>query len=297
MEFTVLRARLEFEALEFIALPAGSEINTFRGALGLALRSVVCKAECRGAKSCAVRGACAYARFFEPVWEGGPSGYHDAPRPFVLRWAGSKGELLRADLFVFEWERPPWEELEKAFERVAAQGLGPRRGRARLKTFTFGEGETAALRMAVQETGGIAGRSGRIRLVFATPTELKAGGEVCTEPDFAVLTHRILERLWALGRLYQGWKAGDWDYRGLLDLGRGVRLVDWSWRHREAERRSSRTGQRHSIGGFTGWAEYEGEVGPFLPVLEIARWIGVGRQTVWGKGEVRVESLKWEDGS
>jgi len=112
-----------------------------------------------------------------------------------------------------------------------------------------------------------------------------------------VLAHRILERLWALGCLYQGWKAGDWDYRGLLDLGRGVRLVDWSWRHREAERRSSRTAQRHSIGGFTGWAEYEGEVGPFLPVLEIARWIGVGRQTVWGKGEVRVESLKWEDGS
>ena len=299
MEFTVLRARLEFEALEDIALPAGSEINTFRGALGLALRSVVCKAECREARNCGVRQCCPYARFFEPVWEDGPSGYHDAPRPFVLRWVGGagdgqKGDLLRADLFVFDRDHAPWRELEMAFERVSAQGLGPRRGRVRLKTFAFGGGETATLRMPVNATDGVPGRRGKVRLLFVTPTELKSSGEVCTEPDFRVLLQRILERLWALGCLYQGWQAGDWDYRRLLDLGRGVRLADWSWQHREAERRSSRTGQRHSIGGFTGWAEYEGAVGAFLPVLDIARWIGVGRQTVWGKGEVRVESVKWE---
>jgi CRISPR/Cas system endoribonuclease Cas6 (RAMP superfamily) len=46
----------------------------------------------------------------------------------------------------------------------------------------------------------------------------------------------------------------------------------------------------HSLGGFTGEAEYEGELAEFLPWLRAARWVGVGRQTVWGKGEVRVES-------
>jgi hypothetical protein len=300
MKFTVLRARLEFEALEDIPLPAGTKINTFRGALGLALRRVVCKSECRAAKHCAERQSCAYARFFEPVWTDGPSGYHDAPRPFVLRAAGEegscpKGELLRIDLFVFDRDRPPWPELQKAFEHVAREGLGPSRGRARLKTFAFGEGETAPLHMALKETDGTAGRRGRVRLLFATPTELKSRGEMCAEPDFAILTQRILERLWALGRLYQGWRADDWDYRRLLDLAPAVRLLDWSWRRTETERRSSRTGQRHSIGGFTGRAEYEGAVGSFLPVLEIARWIGVGRQTVWGKGEVRIESITWED--
>jgi hypothetical protein len=29
----------------------------------------------------------------------------------------------------------------------------------------------------------------------------------------------------------------------------------------------------------------------FLPYLEAARWTGVGRQTVWGKGEIAVEIL------
>ncbi len=56
-----------------------------------------------------------------------------------------------------------------------------------------------------------------------------------------------------------------------------------------AERRSGRTGKTHPIGGFIGSADYEGELAEFLPFLEAARWTGVGRQTVWGKGEISVE--------
>jgi CRISPR/Cas system endoribonuclease Cas6 (RAMP superfamily) len=54
------------------------------------------------------------------------------------------------------------------------------------------------------------------------------------------------------------------------------------------ERRSSRTGQTHSIGGFVGEAEYEGDLAEFVPYLKAAKWVGVGRQTVWGKGEIDV---------
>ncbi|MCU1257176.1 MAG: hypothetical protein JWO80_61, partial [Bryobacterales bacterium] len=45
-----------------------------------------------------------------------------------------------------------------------------------------------------------------------------------------------------------------------------------------------------SIGGFLGTAEYEGELAEFLPYLQAAKWTGVGRQSVWGKGEISVES-------
>jgi hypothetical protein len=54
----------------------------------------------------------------------------------------------------------------------------------------------------------------------------------------------------------------------------------------DIERRSSRTGQVHPIGGFVGEAEYEGDLAEFVPYLHAARWTGVGRQTVWGKGEI-----------
>jgi hypothetical protein len=44
------------------------------------------------------------------------------------------------------------------------------------------------------------------------------------------------------------------------------------------------------LGGFVGVAEYEGDLNEFFPYLEIARWTGVGRQTVWGKGEINCEA-------
>jgi hypothetical protein len=59
----------------------------------------------------------------------------------------------------------------------------------------------------------------------------------------------------------------------------------------EVERRSGRTGQSHSIGGFAGVAEYEGDLREFLPFLEAAQWTGVGRQAVWGKGEIAVTPI------
>ena len=58
--------------------------------------------------------------------------------------------------------------------------------------------------------------------------------------------------------------------------------------HVETSRRSSRTGQIHSLGGFVGEAEYEGDLTEFVPYLRAAQWTGVGRQTAWGKGALVV---------
>lgn len=60
---------------------------------------------------------------------------------------------------------------------------------------------------------------------------------------------------------------------------------------KEASRRSSRSGETHSLGGFTGEVEYFGGLAEFMPYLEAAYWTGVGRQTVWGKGELTAQSL------
>jgi hypothetical protein len=57
-------------------------------------------------------------------------------------------------------------------------------------------------------------------------------------------------------------------------------------------RRSSRTGEVHPLGGFTGEVCYSGELAEFVPYLEAAYWTGVGRQTVWGKGAVEIAALE-----
>jgi CRISPR-associated endoribonuclease Cas6 len=273
VEFQVLPARIEFDAREDFRLPPGKETNIFRGALGLALREVCCGDACRGAHVCAKAAECAYAMLFEPRWDQGPSGYRDAPRPFVLRCR--EPLVVRLNLFDV---RAPLEKLEAAFRAMADAGFGSGRIKASLRSFQV----QPILRFPL--CGKPA--TGRATVCFVTPTELKSAGIVRPEPEFALLIERLAERLWALGSLYQQWPR--WDYRELLEEARLVRLVHWKWCYEQRERRSSRTGQIHSLGGFTGTATYEGPIGNFLPLLEVGRWTGVGRQTVWGKGEIQV---------
>jgi hypothetical protein len=276
VEFQVLLVRIQFEAAEEFCLPPGKETNIFRGALGLALRHVCCSDACPGARGCAKAAECAYAMLFEPRWDEGPSGYHDAPRPFVLRCPASL--TVRLNLFDV---RAPLEKLEAAFRAIANAGIGPGRAKVSLRSFE----PQPVLRLSLWGKPAI----GRVTIRFATPTELKSAGAVRREPEFALLIERLAERVWALGSLYQQWPP--WDYRELLEEARLVQLVDWEWRYEQRQRRSSRTGQTHPLGGFIGTATYEGPVGNFLPLLEIGRWTGVGRQTVWGKGEIQVAQV------
>ena len=281
MKFSVLPARIEFEAQDRLELPAGKESNLFRGAFGAALRRICC-----GHAGPGDHDPCTYARFFEPRWPAGPSGYRYAPRPFVLRSQATTcpiapGGTFSVEFILFDPHQPPWRLLEDAFASAATEGFGRTRARARLTALHISEGGCLPL------TGEPA--SGTLRLRFVTPTELKESGSVVDEPRFPTLIHRLAERVRALGCLYQGWAAGGWNQKDLILEAEAVKLTNWEWVRSDAFRRSSSNGQVHSIGGFTGSAEYAGPIGKFLPLLEIGRWVGVGRQTVWGKGQIRVE--------
>jgi len=80
----------------------------------------------------------------------------------------------------------------------------------------------------------------------------------------------------------------DIDFRAMAERASLVQMTANDMRFRDAVRHSSRTGQRHPIGGFIGSADYEGPLTEFIPWLEAAAFTGVGRQTTWGKGEIRV---------
>jgi CRISPR/Cas system endoribonuclease Cas6 (RAMP superfamily) len=251
MTFSVARTRFEFSA-------GGQreETNRFRGALGAALHE----------SSPAI-----YARWFDPRWPEGPSGYRDAPRPFVLRGVSEGLDLIS---FLMEQNN----EIEQALE-----------GAIRLVTNDHNIDTHRLDRLELTLEGTEA--SGRLRLEFTTPTEIKSAGRVLTRPDFFPLVERLAERVWALGRLYQDWPEQS-GFRDLLTAAQQVELVAWEWSRTDWKRRSARSGEVHSIGGYTGWAEYHGPLGRVLPLLEIGRWTGVGRQTVWGKGEFQVAELE-----
>jgi len=231
------------------------DANFLRGGLGKALRKM---------------DRAVYDRFFEPRSGGGPSGLRDVPRPFVFRVVErsvAAGEPFDFGFHLFEVRDAPFGLLKQAFQELAE--------------VESVEG-CELLRLPMDSDVEVT----RARVTFITPTELKGADR----PEFGVLFGRIRDRLSTLRAFYGNGPLGI-DFKSMGERASKIVMTRCEIAHVERERVSRRTGQRHSLGGFIGVAEYEGDLGEFIPYLEIARWTGVGRQTVWGKGEIVCETL------
>ncbi len=310
MTFEFFRFRFHFRAAGTLYFPPYKSGNTVRGAFGSIFRKLVCRPECRDAKTCEVRTSCAYARIFEPhaARRQGPSGLADWPRPFVFRAAPldgrtvPEGEPFHFDVHIFDVRDPALPYFVQAFAQLAREGLGPGRGRAELTSvdqLDLRGGATAQLfdgarfpasepaRPCAIDLAAAPDGVDHLRVEFLSPTELKAGQRPVERPEFGILFGRLRDRISTLRALY-GAGPLDIDFRGMGGRAACIRMTRCELRRQEVDRRSARTGQHHPLGGFVGEAEYAGEVGEFVPYLQLGKWVGVGRQTVWGKGEIDV---------
>jgi hypothetical protein len=287
LKFEFQRVRFQFRAEGSLHFPLGKAGNTARGAFGSILRKQVCLPSCLDATTCGLRNSCPYARVFSPQAAPGegPSGLIDRPRPFVFRASHLDGLTIRAgepfyfDVHLFDVRDNAFALFVQAFEQLGQEGLGPNRARAKLMNV---DQSHLAFDLASD-----AEPTGRARIRFVTPTELKSGREIVDRPEFAVLFARLRDRISTLRALYGEGPLGI-DFRAMGHAAGAIRMTRCDLEHRSVQRRSSRTAQRHPLGGFVGEAEYEGELRPFVNYLKLGKWIGVGRQTVWGKGEIDV---------
>ncbi|HTS78557.1 MAG TPA: CRISPR system precrRNA processing endoribonuclease RAMP protein Cas6 [Bryobacteraceae bacterium] len=229
------------------ALKSGCiDANFLRGGLGKALRE---------------SDRDAYERWFAPRASEGPSGLRDSPRAFVIRVAEQRveaGAEFSFGLNLFDPEAT--DRVVRAFKRFL-----------RVESVEGRE----VLRLPLESTRS----ASHVRVLFVTPTELKGADQ----PEFGVLFARLRDRISTLGELYQEGPL-EIDFKAMSARAAQIKMTRCELERVESERVSRR--KRHPLGGFVGFAEYEGELGEFLPYLEIGRYTGVGRQTVWGKGEI-----------
>ena len=271
-EFRFRRVRFHFSALDPLRLQEGTAANAIRGAFGAALHRTAPPEE--------------YERLFKPRSASGPSGLADLPRPFVLRCRSLEGLDAAAgasfafDIHFFDVSEAVSSHFERAFRAWETMGLGPERARVLLVRAEMFPPQTISL-------DGTAAQIERAAIRFLTPTELKHKGQLVTRPEFPILFARIRDRIATLCALFGGIPLAI-DFAGLGERSAAVCMTRCDVRWVSRERRSGSTGQVHPLGGFVGEAEYEGPLAEFFPWLQAAQVGGVGRQTVWGKGELRV---------
>jgi hypothetical protein len=302
-ELLIFPYRFFFTALDPLTIPSGQGGNIVRGALGTTLRRIACLPLCRG--SLPHHEDCLYSWLFAPRLTSGPSGLADPPRPFVLRATEMDGKVIDAgsrfhfDLHLFAPGSRAIEYFALAFAELAHDGLGPSRARIKLEDISalqatgqpslpvYRQDEFVATEPSPVRISLLPGTEqiDKLELQFLTPTELKHQGSLVRIPDFEVVFTSLRNRIVSLLSLY-GEGTPHLDLIGMRQRARAVNLLGFTIDWHKAERRSSRTGQTHPLGGFTGTAIYEGVLGEFVPWLLAAHWTGVGRQTVWGKGQI-----------
>ncbi len=280
--FEFSRYRIHFRAKDPVHFPLGKGANMLRGALGVLLRESASPE--------------VYARLFEPgaALRSSPSGLGDWPRPYLFRASHLDGLTTAAggrfyfDLHVFDLREPVLEHFRAAFLHWAETGIGPRRGRVELQRIEQIGLDDQPSRSPCLLTLDPASAEpvNHVRLRFLTPTELKSGGAIADRPEFPILFARLRDRVSTLRSLY-GPGALELDFREMGERA-NAKLERADLTRHDVLRKSGRTGQIHPLGGFTGTADYTGDLGEFVPWLRAARWVGIGRHTAWGNGDVRV---------
>ena len=305
-QFRVVPLDFVFEAVDRIHFPQGKLTNVLRGALGLRLRKQICRADCSDSRTCPLADPCLYQQLFEgETGSARPSGYNEAPRPFVLRspvWDEIRllpGERMQVSLHLFDPRVEALQELLRAFGGIGEEGLGP--GRARMRLIEIRQPHAERV-LWLAKIGGRVERPGMmvfqldpvedapvsVRAKFLAPTEIKAQGVVLRDASFERLFARLRERLIFLIRHYGGECACD---DSVMDAARRIVTVSQRLESVELERHSTRTGQDHPLSGFVGEAHYTGDFSLLWQWLKASEWAGIGRQTVWGKGAVRWEGV------
>jgi hypothetical protein len=264
--FRLYPLRFTFVAHEALSFPRGTAANRLRGAFGAVLHKSGCAAlfEPSG---------------LDPSAEAGPSGLANRPRPFVFRAGHLDGlTIAPAEKFHFDFH---WFDLRRSSLDTVVQALAQLFDQASLENV---HGADVPLRICLDPSHD---RVDRVTIRFETPTELKAAGQAVERPEFGVLAARIRDRISTLRSLYDEGPL-QLDFREFGERAARVRMTRCDIERVEISRRSGRTGQTHSLGGFIGEAEYEGDLTEFVPYLRVAQWTGVGRHTAWGKGALAV---------
>jgi hypothetical protein len=313
VDLPVLPLRVTARARDPIQLPPHAA-SSLRGAFGTALKSLVCvhpeRHECPG---CPEEESCAYPALFEPRApkdQPGASGFHDLPRPYVVR--GSPGDGATPPGETFSWrvtligraaDYLPYFAL--AWREMGEAGIG--RGRGRFDLFrvealdlegapagTLYERETNLLRppaslIGAPELAAWAARTGAAsaEIRFLTPTLLKVRGAPVEVPEFAAFWRSLQLRLSIL-RLAHGAGRPALDFNAAIRQAEAVRREAWSAVELSWNRYSRRQDRRVPMGGFVGSARYAGELAPFLPALKLGTLVGVGDNCTFGQGECEV---------
>lgn len=313
---TLTTHHLAFTATALTPVALGEQSGSaVRGAVAGALWERFCanKAALTCA-DCPLVNVCPVAALTAPMRDDEQKGSDQRPRPYVTRppvdgaRTYAPGESVQFGLALFGSAAALYpyvvmaaHELERGGLGLRLRELGGQRGALRLSEIAAVDPLTGERQPLYRAGSGQVKQPGlpvdaatvrayaatlpadRLTLQFHTPLRLIEQEHLLKRIALRPLIQRLMRRLDDLSIAYGAGPLGI-DFRGLLDVAEGVRVVEDRTRWVDVVSMSHRRGQRTPIGGLVGSATFAGDLGPLRELLVWGSLVHVGKNAVKGDG-------------
>ncbi len=276
-----------------------------RGGFGLAFRRVTCPFPKQDCLDCLLRQTCVWSYVFDtprPKEARIMPKAETVPHPFVIeppeqeKTQLDKGEELSFNLILIGRAIDYLPYFILTFEQMAEQGLGPGRGKLKVKSVSQNrkqiyEPETKTLHAPLTPQrltfSSPSDPSSQLTLHFLTPTRIIYQGKMVKKPEFPILLRSLLRRITLLAYFHD--QPITTDYTPLIRQSEVIKtvaedLAELSWR-----RFSRRQKSEIPMSGIIGTITYRGEITPFLPYLRAGEILHIGKGTSFGMGKYKME--------
>jgi len=136
--------------------------------------------------------------------------------------------------------------------------------------------------------GGLDKSSGILILSFLTPTRILYDGHLTLDLEFHILIRNLLRRLSLLYYFHCGGDPSEWDFKGIIEMAKEVKVKKRDLRWFDWERYSGRQETRIKMGGFVGEISFEGNIESFMPLIKAGEILHVGKGTAFGLGKYEI---------
>ncbi len=285
--------------------------STLRGGFGNAFRRVVCALKKNDCDECILKEKCVYSYVFEtppPSDTKMMRKYKSAPHPFIIepppekrRCYTPKDEItFGLTLIGRAIDYLPY--FVYTFDELGKMGIGKGRGKFAMQTVkdvsdkmsgadeiiydskskTLKSFNASALSISFPS---LTSNPLHLSLSFLTPARLIYNGHLTLDLEFHMLIRQLLRRISLLSYFHCGMDMSDWDFRGIIERAKEVTVNKRNLKWYEWERYSARQDTKLNMGGFVGEISFEGDVEPFMPLVNAGEVLHVGKGTGFGLGK------------
>ncbi|MBI4768705.1 MAG: CRISPR system precrRNA processing endoribonuclease RAMP protein Cas6 [Deltaproteobacteria bacterium] len=295
------------KARDPLVLPAYKG-STLRGGFGYAFKRVVCALKNQDCPNCLLKEKCIYSYVFEtppPADTRIMRKYKAAPHPFIIepplerKRIYKTGEEFQFGLILIGRAIDYLPYFIYTFEELGRMGIGKgKSGYDLLSVHSNGhriyDSQSKTLKPFPNhsskdlEPPTLNLEPQTLHLSFITPTRIQYNAHLTLDLEFHILIRNLLRRFSLLYYFHCGGDPSNWDFKGLIRQAQEVKVKERKLRWYDWERYSGRQETRMKMGGFMGGITFEGEIGPFMPLIRAGEVLHVGKGTGFGLGKYRI---------